>query len=411
MGQILIIGGGTAGTIMANRLARKLDPKHWSITVLDPEPRHYYQPGFLFIPFGVYGEKDVSKPKAGFFPSGVKLIQAEAELIEPKLNRVLVRGLGAMSYDYLVIASGCGTAPAETEGLLDGGWRKNIFDFYTLEGSLALAKHLTTWRAGRLVVHIAEMPIKCPVAPLEFVFLADAWFRAKGLRKQVQITYATPLAGAFTKATCARVLGSVLEERDIRLEPNFDVERVDPLNNRILSYDGRVLDYDLLVSVPTNMGDPLMERSGLGDELNFIPTDPKTLRSKDFENIFVIGDAASLPASKAGATAHFEGEVLAENILRATQGKSLKEGFDGHVNCFIESGAGKAFLIDFNYLQEPLPGKFPLPGLGPLSLLKETRLNHLGKMAFKWIYWNLLLKGRPLPLIRNQFSMRGKRAA
>ena len=157
------------------------------------------------------------------------------------------------------------------------------------------------------------------------------------------------------------------------------------------------------------MGDDVIERSGMGDELNFVPTDKQTLRSKDYENIFVIGDATDLPSSKAGSVAHFQADVLFENFLSAIEGREMLEKFDGHANCFIESGFGKGILIDFNYDTEPLPGKFPLPGVGPFSLLEETKMNHYGKVMFRWVYWNLLLKGLEMP-IEHQMTMAGKRA-
>jgi sulfide:quinone oxidoreductase len=145
----------------------------------------------------------------------------------------------------------------------------------------------------------------------------------------------------------------------------------------------------------------------MGDDLHFIPTDRGTLLSKEYENVFVIGDASDLPTSKAGSVAHFQAEVLCENFLRLIDNRDLRSTFDGHANCFIESGFGKGILIDFNYDIEPLPGKFPLPGVGPFSLLEETKMNHWGKMMFRWVYWNLLLKGSELP-IEAQMNMAGK---
>ena len=408
MKKILILGGGTGGTLMANHLSRRLDRKSHAITVVDPNARHYYQPGFLFIPFGIYSERDVVRPKADFYPRGVSFVQKEVEVVEPKANRVRLKNGEEMSYDILIIATGSRIVPSETQGLLGQGWGRNIFDFYTLNGCLALADYLKTWKGGKLVVHVKEMPIKCPVAPLEFSFLADGWFTDRKMRSAVDITYVTPLSGAFTKPVASKVLGTLLERKDIRLVPDFDVEKVDPEKNQIDSYDGRRVDYDLLVTVPTNMGDEMIGRSGLGDELDFVPTNPKTLQSKAYENIFVIGDATNAPTSKAGSVAHFQAEVLTENILRAAANKPLAEEYDGHANCFIESGFNKGFLIDFNYDTEPLPGKFPFPFLGPMALLKESRMNHWGKLAFKWVYWNLLLKGRPIPFIHHRMSMAGK---
>jgi len=217
----------------------------------------------------------------------------------------------------------------------------------------------------------------------------------------------TPLPAAFTKPIAAKFLGQFLEKKNIKLTADFNTGRVDSSENKIYSWDEKSVEYDLLVTIPTNMGSEVIGRSGLGDDLNFIPTDKHTLQSKQYENIFIIGDATDLPSSKAGSVAHFQSEVLFENILRYIEGRPLKSEFDGHANCFIESGFGKGILIDFNYDVEPLPGKFPLPGIGPFSLLQETRMNHWGKMSFRWVYWNLLLKGAELP-IEAQMSMAGK---
>lgn len=406
--KILILGAGTAGTMMANHLIKKVNKQEWSITVVDQHEKHYYQPGFLFIPFDIYSEKDVVKEKRKFLPNGIDYIQTSIELIEPEKNQVILADKKTIDYDILIIATGCDIVPDEMEGLEDG-WRKNIFDFYTFDGSVALRDYMKTWKGGNLVVHLAEMPIKCPVAPLEFVFLADWFFTQKGIRNDVNITYVTPLDNAFTKPRASAVLGNLFTEKNINLVPNFNVSHVESENNRLYSLDGKEVDYDLLVTIPTNMGDQLIERSDLGDELNFVPTDKHTLQSKAHENIFVIGDASDIPASKAGSVAHFEAEILTENILSFMNGKPLEAKFDGHANCYIESGYKKAFLIDFNYDVEPVEGTFPLPGIGPFSLLKETRLNHLGKMAFKQIYWNMLLKGIPIPTVPPHMKTSGKR--
>jgi sulfide:quinone oxidoreductase len=259
-----------------------------------------------------------------------------------------------------------------------------------------------------MVINIVEMPIKCPVAPLEFAFLADWWFTEQGIRDKVEIEYVTPLPGAFTKPIASRFLGQFLEKKNIKLVPEFSVGRVDSANNKIISWDEKEVSYDLLVTIPTNMGSEVIARSDMGDDLNFIPTHQGTLQSKNYENVFVIGDATDLPSSKAGSVAHFEAEILYDNFLRAIENRELHHKFDGHANCFIESGFGKGILIDFNYDIEPLPGKFPLPGVGPFSLLQETKMNHWGKMMFRWVYWNLLLRGSELP-IEAQMNMAGKK--
>lgn len=408
MKEILILGAGTAGTMMANKLSKALDDNEFSLTIVDKDETHYYQPGFLFIPFGVYSKDDVIKPKRNFFPKNVRSIVSDIEFIQPDENKVHLKNGDILAYDFLIIATGTEIRPDEIEGMTDDLWHKSIFDFYTLQGAMALADYLKNWKGGKMVLNIAEMPIKCPVAPLEFLFLADDYFKKKGMRDKVDITFATPLDAAFTKPIAAKELGGFLEEKNINLVTDFNIGRVDNEQKKIISWDEREVDFDLLVTIPTNMGIKAIEKSEMGDELNFIPTNNFTLQSEKWENVFVIGDATDLPSSKAGSVAHFESDILLENIVSATKGEPLEAKFDGHANCFIESGDGKGLLIDFNYDTEPLPGKFPIPGIGPFSLLKETKMNHLGKLGFKWLYWNILLRGRELPL-EPQMSMAGKK--
>lgn len=409
MRRLVILGGGAGGTMMLNKFYNVLDRNEWQFTIIDEYETHYYQPGFLFIPFNMYTKRDVIRPKRDFLPPGVEFILEKIKVIDPEKNRVILNNNAVVPYDYLIIATGCKIDPNETEGLNDTLWHKSIFDFYTIEGALKLANFFRHFDEGKLVLHITEMPIKCPVAPLEFVFLADWFFTKKGVRNKIEISFVTPLPGAFTKPKAASVLGDFLQKKNIHLVPDFSIEYVDNENKQIVSFDGIKVDFDCLVSIPTNKGDEVIAQSGLGNELNFIPTDKETLLAKGFNNIFVIGDAADLPTSKAGSVAHFASDILFENFLDVIEGKPPKAKFDGHANCFIESGFGKGILIDFNYDVEPLPGKFPLPALGPFSLLQETAMNHYGKIMFRWMYWNYLLKGVELP-IESHMSMAGKRA-
>ena len=413
MKRIVILGAGTGGTIMANRLAkmyrRELRSGSLKITLVDQDNRHVYQPGLLFLPFGDYTPGQITKTRWAQVSEAVEIVQAGIDRVEPDRDVVFLEDGSTILYDVLILATGTRLAPEETEGMLGPGWRTRVFDFYTLEGATALRKALSRFGGGRLVINLVDMPIKCPVAPLEFAFLADAFFTERGMRDKVDITYVTPLDQAFTKPMTARTLGHLLTEKGISLVTEFATGSVDGAAGRLVSYDERVVDFDLLVTVPLHVGQDYVGRSpGLGDSLKFVPTDPHTLQTKRKANIFALGDATDLPASKAGSVVHFQAEILAPNVRRFLEGTPLHPGFDGHSNCFIETGFDKALLIDFNYAIEPVPGKFPFV-FGPLSLLKESRLNHLGKLAFRWIYWNLLLPGHDLPGIAPQLSLAGKR--
>jgi len=408
MKKIVILGAGTAGTMMANHLSHELDKAEWSINIIDERKEHHYQPGYLFLPFDMYEPSDIIKSIEEFIPKAANFINEPIEEVMAEKNQVQLKNGSVITYDLLIIATGAKIAPEETEGMKGKEWYHSIFDFYTFEGALNLRNKLRDWPGGKLVVHITEMPIKCPVAPLEFTFLADSYFKHKDMRDKVDITYVTPMSGAFTKPKATEALEHLLVEKNIAIVGDFAIESIDNEKKVMRDYGGKEIPFDLLVTVPTNKGDELMERSSLGDELNFVPTNKATLQSKAFPNIFVIGDASNIPASKAGSVAHFEAEILTENILHYIKGEPLKEEFDGHANCFIETGGGKALLIDFNYTHEPVEGTFPFPGLGPLRLLKESRMNHMGKLAFRWIYWNVLLKGTHIPFVSANMQEAGK---
>ena len=408
MKRLLVLGAGTAGTMAINKLRPMLPESEWEITVVEPSDVHHYQPGYLFLPFGAYTPEETFEPTDRFIPDGVTRVRAKVDRVEADANVVHLVGGETLPYDYLVIASGTSPRPDQTPGMDDPEvWRKSVHEFFTFEGAMALREKLETWEGGRLVVHITEMPIKCPVAPLEFTFLADAYFAEKGMRDQVEIVYVTPLEGAFTKPVASKLLGHMLEDRKITIEPDFMIDQVDAEKRALISMDEREVPFDLLVTIPLNMGADFIARSGLGDDLNYVSVDKHTLLSTKYDNIFALGDASNIPASKAGSVAHFSIDLFPENFINHVNGRPMTAAFDGHANCFIESGHGKGMLIDFNYDTEPLPGKYPIPGIGPFSLLKETELNHLGKLAFRWMYWNLLLPGKELPLPA-LMSMAGK---
>ncbi len=408
MKKLLILGSGTGGTIMANKMRKELSRDEWTITIVDQEKIHYYQPGFLFIPFGYYKKADVIKPKQNFLPPGVNVVFQKIEKIDTDHNKVTLVNGEVLQYDILIVATGTRIMPEETPGLKSGLWHKSIFDFYTIEGAEALARFFKTWEGGHLVINIADNPIKCPVAPLEFSFFADAFFTERGLRDKVTISYVTPLSGAFTKPRSSKLLGSLLESKNIEMVTDFFLSEVDNEKKVIKDFGGREVPFDCLITVPLHSGDHVINSSGLGDEFGFVRADKLTLQSQVKDNVFVLGDAGNFPTSKAGSVVHFQADILTENLMCHIEERPFTASFDGHSNCYIETGHGKGALIDFNYDTEPLPGYFPFPGIGPFSLLKESRLNHYGKLIFRWIYWHILLKGKEMP-IDTHMTMAGKK--
>jgi len=407
--QIVILGGGTGGTMAANRLRRRFHADEAEIHVVDRDDRHVYQPGLLFVPFGLAHVEEVVRPRRRQLRDGVVFHEREVDSIVLDRDEVLLHDGTVLPYDVLVVASGVRLQPEETEGLTGPGWNERMFTFYSPQGAVLLNEALERFEGGRLVVNLVDMPIKCPVAPLEFVFLADWYLRERRIRSKTELVYATPLDGAFTKPIASEHLAGLLAEKEIELVTEFNAGEVDGVGGTLGSYDGRELGFDLLVTIPLHGGAAYVGRSpGLGDALGFVPTDKQTLQTPVKPNVFALGDATDLPTSKAGSVTHFEAEVLVENIARYLADEELDAAYDGHANCFIETGFHKALLIDFNYETEPLPGRFP-SAFG-LPLLRQSRLNHVGKLMFQWIYWHALLPGREIPGIGPTMPMRGKKA-
>lgn len=409
MKNIIVLGAGTAGTMAANFLVKEKAFKDWRITVIDKNDDHDYQPGYLFVPFGMIPAKRVTKSRVKFLPKGINYVQADVTEIDRTNQQVILESGEALPYDQLLIATGTVPRPDLVPGMKDGKlWRDKVFDFYTLSGAEALKGQLENFKKGRLVINICEMPIKCPVAPLEFALLAQDYMRKRGRGFDVDVVLVTPLDGAFTKPVASKALGHLLAERGIEVVTDFQIESIDNETAELVSYDGRRVPFDLLATVPPNHGVKAVSECGLTDEAGFVEVDKHTLRSTEDPNVWCAGDATNVPTSKAGSVAHFEMEALIPNLVDVAEGREPSHRFDGHANCFIESGRGEALLLDFNYDTEPLPGRFSIYGMPFLRLLGPSYLNHASKMGFEAVYWYMLLPGRPLPFPADM-SMAGKK--
>ena len=406
MRKIVILGAGAGGTMVAANLRRELDEGEWEITVIDKNEQHHFQSGYLFIPFGIYSSDDVLKPKRDFIPTGVDFVVDNVTKIDTEQRKLETEKGDSYDYDWLVVSTGCRIVPEEVEGMMDV-WGEDVFSFYTLEDAVALRRKMKYFDSGKVVLNIAEFPYKCPIAPIEFVFMADWFFQVNGVRDKVEIEFVTPVDNIFTKPVAAKALRAFADKKNIKVTSHFDLAKVNASEKTIESHKGEKVGYDLLVSIPPNFGDKAITDSGIGDPMGYMQVDPHTLKAQNADRVFVLGDATNVPTSKAGSVAHYMSYTVVENLVREIDGHEPLPSFDGHATCFLASGFEKAILLDFNYEVEPLPGKFPFPGMGPFSLLQDTFGNYWGKMMFKWVYWNLMMKGLDLPL-EAQMNIAGK---
>jgi sulfide:quinone oxidoreductase len=406
MRKIVILGAGAGGTMVAANLRRELDEGEWEITVIDKNEQHHFQSGYLFIPFGIYSSDDVLKPKRDFIPTGVDFVVDNVTKVDTEQRKLETEKGDSYDYDWLVVSTGCRIVPEEVEGMMDV-WGEDVFSFYTLEDAVALRRKMKYFDSGKVVLNIAEFPYKCPIAPIEFVFMADWFFQVNGVRDKVEIEFVTPVDNIFTKPVAAKALRAFADKKNIKVTSHFDLAKVNASEKTIESHKGEKVGYDLLVSISPNFGDKAITDSGIGDPMGYMQVDPHTLKAQNADRIFVLGDATNVPTSKAGSVAHYMSYTVVENLVREIDGHEPLPSFDGHATCFLASGFEKAILLDFNYEVEPLPGKFPFPGMGPFSLLQDTFGNYWGKMMFKWVYWNLMMKGLDLPL-EAQMNIAGK---
>ena len=328
MKKLVILGAGCGGTMMANKMRKHLDDD-WSITLIDKDNIHDYQPGYLFVPFDINKPNEIRRSKREFIKPGVNFVISRLVNVDWDKMEVTTATEGKFSYDVLIMSTGCDIRPEEVEGLAEG-WHKDIHGFYRFDDCRELGKALKKFKGGKLVISVAEMPIKCPVAPLEFAFLADWWLHKQGLRNKVEIEFVTPLAGAFTKPVATRVLTDACLDKNIKITPNFALGAVDHSNKFIESFDGSRVDYDLLVSIPPNFGSQVMLDSGISDPMGYIPVDKHTLQPPGYDNVWVLGDGTDVPTSKAGAVAHFQGDILEENIMAYIEGGEQHARSDGH---------------------------------------------------------------------------------
>ncbi|MFP3132802.1 MAG: FAD/NAD(P)-binding oxidoreductase [Nitrososphaeria archaeon] len=376
--KIVIVGGGTGGTIVANNLAHRLYSEivngKVEITVVDPSAYHVYQPAWLLIPFRIMHQNEAIRPERSLLAETVKFRQEKAKRIDLN-NRVVETDSAKLQYDFLVIATGAQPDYSQVPGLEKAG-----YDFYTFDNSLKLREALGRFSGGKLVLVVAGIPFKCPPAPIEFVFLADSYFSRLGVRDKIELSYVYPLPRPFTIQGVAEEVGKLMEQKKINMNLLFNVESIDPEKKEIRSLEGETLKYDLAVIVPPHTGADVIRNSGIADKGGWIPTDKYTLNVKGYDDAYAIGDATDLPVSKAGSAADFEAAVVATNIHDQLKGLAPSMRYNGRVMCFMTTAIGEATILIFDYDHPPV---LPPPNFAC----------YWYKLVYNRMYWTITAKG------------------
>jgi len=378
MKNIVILGGGFSGIATANHLARKTKKLDARIILIEPKEVNVYEPDFIFWPFKNKPFSTLIKPIDKLLGRRINWIRTEATKIDPNKKKLSLKNGDELSYDFLVLATGARMAEEQIRAVCGD----NVCHFYTPEGVKKLKATLQKFNGGTIVITPTTVPYKCPPAPIEFTFLLDKYLRKKKLRDKTTIKFLYPLSRAFTMAEPAKKVEKLFEQRDIEFTSFFNFDNVDKEKNTVYSLEGEEIEYTGLVIVPPHVGQDVIIESGLGDKEGWIKTDRYTLKHKDYNDIYALGDGTDLPVSKSGAVAHFSSNILVKNLLSELKGKEPKTKYKGLTICFLVTSFNKSMLLVFDYAHPPR-------AFG----LHSTFLYGFFKKMFKFMYFKLLIKG------------------
>ena len=377
MKRLLVVGSGSGGTLTANLLAKSLKGKiHRGEVLVDlvgESAQHVFQPGFLDVAFKGYRSSGLMRPEAGLIVKDVTFRNEAATKIDLEERAVTLASGTKLSYDYLVMATGA----FADRGILPG-LKEDSFNFHTgPEDSAKTWEALQRFKSGKIVVAIAGVPHKCLPSPNEATFMVDEFYRKKGLRDKVEISFVTPYPRPYPAETLSKVIEPLYEERGITVVPFFNAESVDPAAHKMYSLEGDSVDYDLLIAVPPHRGTDVIKNSAFGDEDGWIPADKGTMRVKGHDDAFAIGDATAIPISKSGVVAHLQSPVVTENILLGLGGSSESMQYNGRINCPMEVGNHRAMFVSATFTS-------------PAADQSPSMVKYYMKRSFSKMYWRTM---------------------
>ncbi len=372
---MLVIGDGAAGVIIANKTRLRVAKSDLEIIVVGKSPEHYFRPDGIQIPVGLKDYRTSIKPTRFLLNYDVDYVRDEVTGISTADRKVKLQSGRELNFDFLVIATGNRFTPEDMPG-----YSESAKHFYDLEHALALRTDIEKFTGGDIVIGRASEPIMCPPAPFEMTLLLDSYFRRKGIRDKVTLSYLYPLDSTYSLPNVAKILYNIFDERNIKCYESFNAESIDPEGHRVNSYEGESVKFDLLIMIPPHRGQQVMTDSGLADEYGYIDVDKRHLNYKDYDDIFVIGDATNLPLSKAGSVAHLQSDFLSGYLAAKIVGGQSEDGYDGLTACFAETGMGEGLTMYYSHTKKE-------------KAYFTSSVDHLLKWSSSYTYFSTMVRG------------------
>jgi sulfide:quinone oxidoreductase len=389
--QVVIVGGGTGGIMVAAQLMAQPNPPE--IALIEPSTRHYYQPLWTLVGGGVFPREQSMRDEADYIPRGVTWLQEYVTAFDPDANSLTLRNGETITYDYLVVALGIQIDWGKIKGLKESLGKHNVCSNYSYDTVECTWQSIRNFRGGRALFTQPSTPVKCGGAPQKIAYLADDYFRKSGVREQSTVEFYHAGASIFAVKKYADSLNRVIARKGIDVHFQHELVEVrgearEAIFSNVATQDQVTVNFDMLHVTPPMSAPDVIKASKLAHTSGWVDVNKYTLQHNQYNNVFSLGDCANLPTSKTGAAIRKQAPVVVENLSALMGGRALTAAYDGYTSCPLVTGYGSLILAEFDYNAQPQE-TFPFD-----QAEERYSMYALKAYGLPAMYWNGMLRGR-----------------
>jgi sulfide:quinone oxidoreductase len=395
--DVVIVGGGAAGIAAAASILQRR--QGLEIALIDPADIHYYQPGWTMVGGGVFDASTTAKTMGSLIPKGVHWLKSAVAAFEPKDNAVVLDGCRVVKYDRLIVAPGLKLDWGAVDGLVETLGKNGVTSNYRYDLAPYTWELVKGLKQGRAIFTQPHMPIKCAGAPQKAMYLSANNWEEMGVLDKIDIEFMNAGGVLFGVKDYVPALESYVERYGANLNFHHNLIAVDgPAKKatfKVTAPDEEdrevTVDFDMMHVTPPQTAPDFIRVSPLADSAGWVDVDQATLRHKEFDNIWALGDVMNAPNAKTAAAARMQAPVVADNLVADIDGRGPQLQYNGYGSCPLTVEKGKIVLAEFGYGGTLLPSfpKWLINGEKPSRLawlLKEQVLPP--------VYWRAMLRGR-----------------